>query len=323
MDIVYRMPGQDHRMFVNVIHACPNACYFCVDFKGDTFYGFNLKTGRMPTSDEIIAAVEEYPMRRSVTEVYYCGIGEPLLRYQTVLETAERLRRLFSPGTILAVNTSGTFYLRHPHVDFARSFDLIQVSLNAENEEKYNLICRPKVRGAYRAMMAFLRRLRAFLDESCIRCRVELSVVDPSDVDSLPARERIRALPPKPDFDACRRIANDFGWPLKIKSLMKDCEWNEWGQGGLAAVSRNAPPGSPLMKSAPDVPLACVRWVTAQSARLTQPTSTLAREPAHVDSCSLNGDVVRTGADDVTGRVDVVPRLGKVVLPLPDVVPPR
>lgn len=230
MDIVYGMPGHEQRMFVNVIHACPNACYFCVDFKGDTFYGFNLKTGRMPTNDEIIAAVEEYPMRRSVTEVYYCGIGEPLLRYQTVLETAERIRCLFSPRTILAVNTSGTFYQRHPRVDFARNFDLIQVSLNAENEEKYNLICRPKVRGAYQAMMAFLRHLREFLDESSIPCRVELSVVDPSDVDSLPVREKIGARPPTPDFDACRRIAEDLGWPLKIKSLIKDCEQHEWSR---------------------------------------------------------------------------------------------
>lgn len=38
------MPGQPYRMFVNVVHACPNACFSCVDFKGDTFYGFDRKT---------------------------------------------------------------------------------------------------------------------------------------------------------------------------------------------------------------------------------------------------------------------------------------
>jgi cyclic pyranopterin phosphate synthase len=228
MDIVYGMPGHASRLFINVIHACPNACYFCVDFKGDTFYGFDLKTGPMPTADEIVEAAKQYSSRQSVSEVYYCGIGEPLLRYETVVETARRIRDLFSPSTILAVNTSGTFYLRNPQVDFASSFDLIQVSLNAESEEKYNLICRPKVRGAYRAMMAFLRHLRRFLDESRSNCRVELSVVDPSDVQHLPARERTGVLPPKPDFDECRRIASDLGWPLKIKTLMKDCERRDW-----------------------------------------------------------------------------------------------
>lgn len=230
MDIVYSIPGQKHRLFINVVHACPNACYFCVDFKGDTFYGFDLKSGRMPNGDEIVEAVRSWPLCAWVKDVYYCGIGEPLLRYQTVVETAGRIRDLFSGETILAINTSGTFYLRYPRVDFAREFDLIQVSLNAETEEKYNAICRPKVANAYRALMAFLHHLRRFLDDTQIPCRVELSVVDPSDVQSLPARERKTALPPKPDFAACRRIAESFGWPLKIKPLMNDYERNEWNE---------------------------------------------------------------------------------------------
>lgn len=40
-------------------------------------------------------------------------------------------------------------------------------------------------------------------------------------------------------------------------------------------------PEGPRMRSAPEVPLACARWVTAQTVRLPHPTSTLAREPAH------------------------------------------
>ncbi len=43
MDIVYSMPEQQHRMFINIVHACPNACFFCVDFKGETFCGFDLQ----------------------------------------------------------------------------------------------------------------------------------------------------------------------------------------------------------------------------------------------------------------------------------------
>jgi TatD family-associated radical SAM protein len=241
MDIVYAMPGQCHRLFISVLHACPNACYFCVDFKGDTFYGFNLKHGPMPTSDEIVAAVESYPNLPSLKQLYYCGIGEPLLRYDVVVESAKRIRCLFTPDTILAVNTSGTFYLRDPRVDFARSFDLIQVSLNAENEEKYNQICRPKMPGAYRGLLKFLHHLRAFLDETSLPCRVELSVVDPSDVDSLPARERVGAMPPKPDFDACRKIAESFGWPLKIKSLMKDDDGDQWTGFASAYRRQNSP----------------------------------------------------------------------------------
>jgi TatD family-associated radical SAM protein len=228
MDVVYAMPGQPYRLFLNVVHACPNACLFCVDFKGDMFYGFDLKHGRWPTGQEIIAAVAAYPSRQSVREVYYCGIGEPLLLYNTVMETVDDIRALFPSHTTIAINTSGTFYLRHPRVDFARKFDLIQVSLNAENEEKYNLICRPKVKGAYKALMAFLYDLRDFIDQSGIACRVELSVVDPFDVEYLPAQERLVPNTPRPDLDACLLIADSFRWPLKVKKLIKDCEHEEW-----------------------------------------------------------------------------------------------
>ncbi len=215
-------------MFINVVHACPNACFFCVDFTGDEFYGFDLKTGSMPSADEIVAAVQRYPLKERLTEVYYCGIGEPLLRYNVVVETAPRIRSLLPAGTLLAINTSGTFYSRYPQVDFVRQFDLVQVSLNAENEEKYNLICRPKTPGAYRALMSFLTHLRAFLDQQESDCRVELSVVDTStDANILSEQTGSQDLL-QPDIEACRQIAAQFGWPLKVKTLMKGFDSDQW-----------------------------------------------------------------------------------------------
>lgn len=243
MDIVYGMPGQNHRLFINVVHACPNACLFCVDFKGDTFYGFELKNGRPPTASEIVAAVEAYPFLQGVRELYYCGIGEPLLRCETVVGSAKAIRALLPPHTMVAVNTSGTFYIKHPRVDFARDFDLIQVSLNAESEEKYNAICRPKVRGAYNALMTFLRDLHRFLQTTGVPCRVELSVVDTSDdVANLPNSARSLTSIPTPDLEACHAIAESFGWPLKAKKLITDCERSDWNGFPAAVVGEYRSP---------------------------------------------------------------------------------
>lgn len=189
-DIVYTMPSQRNRVFINVIHACPNACLFCVDFKGDTFYGFNLKHEKRVTAEQIVTAVQAYPHLAEVTEIYFCGIGEPLLCYNVVSEAAIHLRKLLPKGMVLAVNTSGTFYRWNPRVDFAKHFDLIQVSLNAENQETYDRICRPKFRGAYETLMGFLLHLRRFIHESGISCRVELSVVDTIETEYLPEHER-------------------------------------------------------------------------------------------------------------------------------------
>lgn len=228
MQITYAMPGERHRLFLNVVHACPNACLFCVDFQGGAFYGFDLKHGHPATVEQIIAAVQRYPLLAEVTQVYFCGIGEPLLCYDVVVDTATRLRSVLARDVMLAVNTSGTFYHWNPRVDFAQHFDLIQVSLNAENEEKYEQICRPKFRGAYQTLMSFLRHLRRFIEETAIPCRVELSVVDTSEVQYLPAKERNRRDIPKPDLEACRQVAASFGWPLKVKRLMRDFEREEW-----------------------------------------------------------------------------------------------
>lgn len=228
MDIIYFLPNQPHRIFINIVHACPNACFFCVDFKGNTFYGFDLTRGKSPTIEEIVAALQAYPFRSSVREIYYCGIGEPLLLYDHVLSSVHRVRECFQSDAVVAINTSGTFYLRHQRVDFADSFDLIQISLNAENEEKYNQICRPKVKGAYKALMKFLADLRTHIDRTGANCRVELTIVDPEKVEHLPERERGMADIPRPDVEACKKIAKNLGWPLKVKTLIKDCENSEW-----------------------------------------------------------------------------------------------
>src|SRR5260221_11456527 len=228
MDIVYAMPDQKHRLFINVIHACPNACLFCVDFKGDAVHGFDLKKGKPATVDQIVKAVERYPLVAEISEVYFCGIGEPLLYYDVVVQAATHLRHFLDRRVLLAINTSGTFYRWNPRVEFARCFDLIQVSLNAESEEKYDQICRPKFCGTYRVLMSFLRHLAEFIKASGIQCRVELSIVDTSDTDSLPESERERSDIPRADLEACQKVADAFGWPLRAKRLIKDCEKPEW-----------------------------------------------------------------------------------------------
>ena len=46
------------------VPACPNACLFRVDIKGDTFYGLDLKTGRALITEEIVPCAEERQIER-------------------------------------------------------------------------------------------------------------------------------------------------------------------------------------------------------------------------------------------------------------------
>lgn len=216
------MPGQSHRLFINFIYACPNSCFFCVDFKGDTFYGFDLKRGKRPTQADILAALNQFENKRDIKEIYFCGIGEPLLVYDLVLEVAKRTREIFGNKVLLGINTSGTFFKANPEVGFCKYFDIVQVSLNAENELKYNEICRPKFKGAYKTVMHFLNALKKYIVENQIPVKVELSVVDTSNGTHLPKWASDNGDIPLPDFDKCKVIADGFGWDLKIKTLLED-----------------------------------------------------------------------------------------------------
>lgn len=220
-NVAYSMPGQPHRLFLNVVYACPNACTFCVDFVGDTFFGQDLKTGRATTSSELVAAYRQVSDERPISEVYFCGIGEPLLRYDTIVEAARGIRRSGGPALTMALNTSGTFYAFRKQLDFVKYFDLLQVSLNAESAEKYELICRPKIKNSFLTLIQFLRDLRRYLDSSCAQTRVELTIVDTSEGNTMPDYAHLD-LGPAPDLDACHRLACELGFPLKVKSLIRD-----------------------------------------------------------------------------------------------------
>lgn len=229
MDIVYAMPNQDHRLFINMIYACPNECHFCIDFFSETFFGYDLKHGRSPTLSEISSALRKHPSRDNITEVYICGIGEPLLVYDRVIAVAKQVRTFFKPGTLIGINTSGTYYKKHPRVDFAEEFDLIQVSLNAENEEKYNQICRPKIHGAYRILMSFLISLKKYIQTNSLKCRVELSIIDPSDIGTI-INGKFNLELPEPNIAKCAKVAEGFGWPLKVKPLIRENELTKWAK---------------------------------------------------------------------------------------------
>ena len=249
MNVLYGMPGQSHRLFVNVVHACPNRCMFCVDFVGDKFFGFDLKKRNGASAADIVEAITEYPRLSEVREIYFCGIGEPLLRYDVVTESCVAIRQALGSSVLLALNTSGTHYRFERRLDVVRHLDLLQISLNADTAQKYEDICRPRFKGAYETVRSFMDALHAFIRSERVACRVELSVVDLSEREFLP--ESARAGPViEPDYEACKRIADSYGWGFKVKKLLRDCHdegwigfadsWSEWKQLDRALVRDRA-----------------------------------------------------------------------------------
>jgi len=229
-NILYFLPCKPGSSYVNVTDACLNECLFCIKRNGTHFFGSDLNlTNRTFSHKEIIADFQSVDVEQRLVEIVFCGMGEPLLRYDCVLSTCRGIRRLRGDSIRIRVDTSGLFWGIDGRLDILSWIDDLSVSLNAENSVKYEELCCPKIAGGYEILMDFLHALKGSEVEKGRRGshfpRVRLSIVDTSEEEFVPASGRIgyeQGHFPVPDFDECRRIADDFGWPLIVKRLFRD-----------------------------------------------------------------------------------------------------
>lgn len=182
--------------YLNITNRCTLRCAFCPKFNGEwTVQDYSLRLEHEPTLQEIIAAVgnpEEY------REIVFCGLGEPTLRLYTLLEVATRLRHR---AKRIRINTDGLanlVYGRDVTPDMEGLIDALSISLNAQNAEIYNQHCRPKLPGAYEAILDFVKHAREFVPEITLTA-----------IDGLPGV----------DIAACEKIARDLGVNFRRRVL--------------------------------------------------------------------------------------------------------
>jgi TatD DNase family protein len=163
--------------YLNVTSRCTLRCTFCPKFNGSWTVGdYDLRLRADPSADELIAAAGDVHAWR---EIVFCGMGEPTLRLYTVLEVAARLRKLGAPR--IRLNTDGLanlVYGRDVTPDFEGNIDALSISLNAQDEETYNRLCRPSLPGSYPAMLDFVRHARDYVPEVVLTAIDGLAGVD-------------------------------------------------------------------------------------------------------------------------------------------------
>jgi TatD DNase family protein len=75
--------------------------------------------------------------------------------------------------------------------------DNISVSLNAQDEDTYDRICKPTFVNAFQEVISFIRKARTYVPE------VSITVVTHKGVD----------------IEKCRKIANDLGVQFRVRNL--------------------------------------------------------------------------------------------------------
>lgn len=181
-------------LYLNITNRCTNTCSFCIKFRSDFVKGHRLRLGREPSEEEIIRAIGD---PAAYSEVVFCGYGEPLERIDAVKTVAAWIK---GRGGRVRINTNGHGNLIHKRdilPELAGVVDSFSVSLDAQDEQTYNRICRPLFKNAFPSVIEFIKRAKEVVPD------VQVTVVDVEGVD----------------VERCRKMAEEMGVSFRLRSL--------------------------------------------------------------------------------------------------------
>lgn len=196
--IVYRYYASPNTIYLNITNRCRNSCSFCLKNYCTGISGYRLWLKKEPTIKDVLDSLNE-ELKDSDKEIVFCGFGEPTVRFDMVLELTRMIKEIY-PYLHIRLNTDGLTQLQNVNRKVAKELkkagiNSISISLNAENQEKYNKLCNPSLTGAYDAVLDFAKDCRDVFSQ------VRLSVVNISDID----------------IQQCKKIANELGCKFFIR----------------------------------------------------------------------------------------------------------
>lgn len=175
------------------------------------FHGNNLNlAGNEPSAQEVVRALEEELPKAPFQEVVFCGYGEPTMRLDVLLYVAQTLagwRAQFKfPPFKIRLNTNGLGNrINHKPIvgELRRVIDIVNVSVNAENENTWRALVRPEAeyRDAYPDVLLFLQQ--------CVEAGFEKVIL--SCVEKVGADEK-----------ALEKLAKQYGATLYVRSFLDE-----------------------------------------------------------------------------------------------------
>lgn len=198
MTILYTI--QDS-LYINLTNKCPCACTFCVRQESAGVHGVdNLWLKHDPSLEEVIEAFNDYDLEK-YHSVVFCGYGEPLERFDVVIEVAKYIR---SKSKIrIRLNTNGLADLIHqkPTAHLLEGYiDEVSISLNAPNAEDYNTLVKPKFKEkSFESLLKFAEDCKRYIGD------VTFTVVD--------------LLTPE-QLEACKKIADTMDIKFRVRAVI-------------------------------------------------------------------------------------------------------
>ena len=185
------------KIYVNLTNRCPCACTFCIRQNGDGAYGSDsLWLEREPTVDEVITEFGKYDISK-YTEVVFCGYGEPMERAEDVAFIGRYIKENLGLPVRLNTNGLGDKINGKPTAEMLEgAVDIVSISLNQCDREKYNAVTRPKWEDGFDAMISFAADCKKYVP------KVMFTVVD---------------VIPLEDISKCKALAMSLGIELRVR----------------------------------------------------------------------------------------------------------
>lgn len=191
-------------VYVNLTNACTNNCIFCLRTQKDDVCGSEMWHDDEYTLEDVIEQFESF--KPTPKEVVFCGYGEPFLRKTLMKEFAQYIRKNY-PAIKIRVNTNGhanAIYKTNVIDEFKGLIDEISVSLNSDNDDEYDEICKPKIPNAYDEVKKFIKA------SSDAKIKTVASVVTGFD-----NKHHINT-------DNCQKIAHELGAEFRNREFIKN-----------------------------------------------------------------------------------------------------
>lgn len=191
-------------VYVNLTNACTNSCVFCLREQKDDVCGSEMWHDDNYSLQDVINQFEEY--KPTPKQVVFCGYGEPFLKKDMMKSFAEYLRQNY-PKVKIRVNTNGhanAVYKTNIVEEFKDLLDEVSVSLNSDNAQEYNEICRPKIENAYEEVRKFI--------SACNKAGIKTTA---SIVTGFDNEHEI-------DIKACKKIAHELGAGFRSREFIEN-----------------------------------------------------------------------------------------------------
>jgi len=158
---------QGSSLYINPSSRCTNRCLFCVKNFAEGVYGFDLRLKKDPEPQQLADAVQK-TWNDGFEEAAVVGFGEPLLNLEGTLRAVREIKR--RADVPVRINSNGHALRIYPGRDVPRELldagvERIQVSLNAQDEETYEILCRPQLKEAvYDSILEFSERCAQIME---------------------------------------------------------------------------------------------------------------------------------------------------------------